>query len=108
MWADCAYILQELNDGEGQIIACLQDSRDMLLNPECADQVHKTMARASEDIRFNQMLADACLNDREQFCSSTQQVSCMLLLYAAVLDFASTSSILCLRCRQDALLLRIP
>ena len=44
------------------------------MNLQCKDQVHKVMARASEDIRFNQLLADACLNDREQFCGGTQQV----------------------------------
>lgn len=55
-------------------MSCLQDSRDMLMNMQCREQVHKVMARASEDIRFNQMLADACFNDREQFCSTTQQV----------------------------------
>ena len=32
------------------------------------------MARASEDIRFNQMLSEACLTDREVHCNSTQQV----------------------------------
>lgn len=67
--------LQELDESEGQIVSCLQDSRDMLMNMQCREQVHKVMARASEDIRFNQMLADACFNDREQFCSTTQQVS---------------------------------
>lgn len=72
-------VVQELDESEGQIVSCLQDSRDMLMEPQCRDQVHKAMARASEDIRFNQMLADACLNDREQFCSGTQQVSSVLL-----------------------------
>lgn len=67
-------MVQELDESEGQIVSCLQDSRDMLMNMQCRDQVHKMMARASEDIRFNQMLADACFNDREQFCSTTQQV----------------------------------
>ena len=66
--------MQELDEMEGQIAACLQDSRDMLMNSQCKDEVHQVMVRASEDIRFNQMLADACLNDRDKFCSNTQQV----------------------------------
>ena len=66
--------LQELDEMEGQIAACLQDSRDMLMNSQCKDEVHRVMVRASEDIRFNQMLADTCLNDRDKFCSTTQQV----------------------------------
>ncbi|KAL0029670.1 hypothetical protein WJX79_001318 [Trebouxia sp. C0005] len=69
----------ELDESEGQIVSCLQDSRDMLMNMQCQEQVHKVMARASEDIRFNQMLADACFNDREQFCSTTQQGSARVI-----------------------------
>lgn len=55
-------------------MACLQDYRDTLVNSKCRDEVHKVMARASEDIRFNQMLSEACLTDREVHCSTTQQV----------------------------------
>lgn len=55
-------------------MACLQDYRNSLFSSKCKDEVHKVMARASEDIRFNQMLSDACLTDREVHCNSTQQV----------------------------------
>ena len=75
IWVKSWVALQELDESEGQIVSCLQDSRDMLMNMQCREQVHKVMARASEDIRFNQILADACFNDREQFCSTTQQVN---------------------------------
>ena len=69
--------MQAMDDNEeGQIISCLQDSQPRLMNLECRDQVHKVMVRGSEDIRFNQLLADACLSDREQFCGTTQQVQC--------------------------------
>ena len=81
--------LQELDESEGQIVSCLQDSRDMLMNMQCQEQVHKVMARASEDIRFNQMLADACFNDREQFCSTTQQVSFDAAAAAALVHLSS-------------------
>ena len=67
-------LLQEVEESGGEIVACLQDSRNSLMDAQCRDEVHLVMARASEDIRFNQMLADACLHDREVFCSSTQQV----------------------------------
>lgn len=56
-------------------MACLQDFRSMLIDSKCRDEVHKVMARGSEDIRFNQMLSDACLGDREKHCNTTQQVS---------------------------------
>ena len=68
--------LQDLGDDESQIVSCLQDFRDTLWSKQCREEVHKVMARASEDIRFNQMLADDCYNDRAKFCSNTQQVSC--------------------------------
>ena len=55
-------------------MACLQDSRKLLVDSKCKDEVHKVMARASEDIRFNQMLSEACLTDREVHCNTTQQV----------------------------------
>lgn len=60
---------------EGSVIACLQDFRNMLMETKCQEQVHKMMALASEDIRFNQILSDACLSDRERFCKDTQQVT---------------------------------
>ena len=60
---------------EGSVIACLQDFRNMLMETKCQEQVHKMMALASEDIRFNQILSDACLSDRERFCKDTQQVA---------------------------------
>ncbi len=91
-WVKLWVALQELDESEGQIVACLQDSRDMLMNMQCREQVHKVMARASEDIRFNQMLADACFNDREQFCSTTQQVSIGAYAAAASLIYLSSCS----------------
>ena len=76
---------------EGSVISCLQDFRDMLMESTCQDQVHKMMALAAEDIRFNQILSDACLPDRERFCKDTQQVtyrrccSCQLVVLCIML-----------------------
>ena len=76
---------------EGSVISCLQDFRDMLMESTCQDQVHKMMALAAEDIRFNQILSDACLSDRERFCKDTQQVtyrlccSCQLVVLCIML-----------------------
>lgn len=55
-------------------MACLQDHRYTLIGSKCKEEVHKAIARASEDIRFNQMLSEHCLHDREQHCNTTQQV----------------------------------
>ena len=68
------FAVQELDESEGAIVACLQDHRDLLHSSKCKDEVHKVMTRASEDIRFNQMLSEACLTDREVHCNNTQQV----------------------------------
>ena len=103
IWVKSWVALQELDESEGQIVSCLQDSRDMLMNMQCREQVHKVMARASEDIRFNQMLADACFNDREQFCSTTQQVSFTLLLHL----FTCQAAHLLLLCLQSCIFDRI-
>ena len=104
-WVKSWVALQELDESEGQIVSCLQDSRDMLMNMQCREQVHKVMARASEDIRFNQMLADACFNDREQFCSTTQQVSFTLLLLLHL--FTCQAAYLLLFCVQSCTFDRI-
>ncbi|KAL0026108.1 hypothetical protein WJX79_000228 [Trebouxia sp. C0005] len=74
----CGWV-DDLGDSKGQIVSCLQDFRDTLMSMQCREQVHQVMARASEDMRFNQMLADACFNDREQFCSTTQQGSARVI-----------------------------
>lgn len=55
-------------------MACLQDHRNTLIEGKCREEVHKAIARASEDIRFNQMLSEHCLHDRELHCNTTQQV----------------------------------
>jgi Cysteine rich repeat len=47
---------------------CPQDFRTELTVPECAAAVAKGVERAAENIRFDERLADACFQDREQFC----------------------------------------
>lgn len=61
-------------DSDVSVIACLQDFRNSLMDEGCQQQVHKLMSLASEDVRFNQILSEACLSDRERFCKDTQQV----------------------------------
>lgn len=40
-----------------------------------AAQVHRKMSRASRDIRFDEILANACQDDRKQYCFDVQPVS---------------------------------
>lgn len=46
--------------------------------PAClAAQVHRKMTRASRDIRFDEILANACQDDRKEFCNDVQPVSAL-------------------------------
>ena len=59
---------------DARVIQCLQDYRDELVVPECKAQVHKLTERASQDIRFDEPLADACFEDRAKLCDGVQPV----------------------------------
>ncbi len=43
--------------------------RDEIENPSCKARVTKVKELAASDIRFDIPLAEACYNDRRQFCS---------------------------------------
>lgn len=66
--------MEELESGDARVIECLQDFRDELTTPECRDQVHLLTQRASQDIRMDEPLADACAEDRQKLCSDVQPV----------------------------------
>ena len=44
--------------------------RDEIRNPGCKSRVLKIMEYASSDIRFDVPLAEACFEDRQDFCQS--------------------------------------
>ena len=44
--------------------------RDDIMNPACKSRVLKIMEYASSDIRFDVPLAEACYEDRQDFCGS--------------------------------------
>ena len=72
---------------DARVIECLQDYRDELMQPECKAQVHKLTQRASQDIRFDEPLADACYDDRARLCDEVQPVSssCPLSPYVCLI-----------------------
>ena len=43
--------------------------RDEIRNPGCKARVQKIMEYAASDIRFDVPLADACYEDRQDFCA---------------------------------------
>lgn len=82
--ADAPWSVQDsLDNVEGfdaRVIQCLQDLKDELQQPQCKEEVHTLGKRASQDIRFDEPLADACYEDRARLCEGVQPVSRFLLL----------------------------
>lgn len=67
--------MESVEGYDARVIECLQDFKDELVQPECKAQVHKLTSRASQDIRFDEPLADACFEDRSRLCDEVQPVS---------------------------------
>ncbi|KAK9867536.1 hypothetical protein WJX84_008718 [Apatococcus fuscideae] len=70
----CAYEADSLDMSAGmdaRVSQCLQDYKEDIKSPACAKRVHKLIELASSDIRFDIPLADACHEDRVQFCGNT-------------------------------------
>ena len=71
----CMQDLLETVEGEdARVIQCLQDYREELTSSTCKQQVHKLTQRASQDIRMDEPLADACYEDRARLCQGVQPV----------------------------------
>lgn len=58
----------------GGVSCVTQDYRDELAAPACSKQVHILTQRATQDIRFDEPLADACYEDRSRLCDGVQPV----------------------------------
>lgn len=48
--------------------------REELKSSKCREEVHRRMKRAGRDIRFDDVLANACHEDRAHFCADVQPV----------------------------------
>nr|QOL01068.1 putative extracellular protein CSOL_002 [Pseudococcomyxa simplex] len=55
---------------DARVIQCLQDYREEIQSPACSARVQKIMEYASSDIRFDVPLAEACFEDRQEFCAN--------------------------------------
>ena len=53
---------------------CLQQYKEELKSDKCKAEVHRRMQRQSRDIRFDEVLANACFDDRAKFCDEVQMV----------------------------------
>ncbi|GFR44890.1 hypothetical protein Agub_g6234 [Astrephomene gubernaculifera] len=68
----CAYFgdLDDIDTYDSSVINCLQDYSGEIKNGECKAQVKKYLQLASQDIRFDVPLAEACFEDRQKFCAN--------------------------------------
>lgn len=55
-------------------INCLQQFKEELKSDKCRAEVHRRMQRAARDIRFDEVLATACHEDRTKYCVDVQPV----------------------------------
>ena len=96
----CSTSVKDMEEDEAKrssALKCLQQFRDELHSQECRDQVHRKMTRAARDIRFDDVLANACQEDRKQYCNDVQPVSgpvfCYNGFYALIVE--------CLHCGRE-------
>lgn len=58
---------------------CLQQYKEDLAGEKCRAEVHRRMVRASRDIRFDDQLAKACMDDRARHCQDIQPGSARVI-----------------------------
>ena len=71
--------LDSIAGWDGRVVECLQDYKDELVTPGCKKRVHKLTVRASQDIRMDEPLWDACFDDRAQLCPDVPAGSSRIL-----------------------------
>ena len=74
----CGRALEEMdNDDKVKKTAlnCLQQYNEELKSEKCKAEVHRRISRQARDIRFDEVLANACYEDRSKFCNDVQPVS---------------------------------
>jgi hypothetical protein len=58
---------------------CLQQYKEELRSDKCKAQIHRMSMRASRDIRFDEVLASACTEDRNKYCTDIQPGSARVI-----------------------------
>lgn len=74
----CGTSLEEMDNSDSVKqtgLNCLQQYKEELKSDKCKAEVHRRMSRAARDIRFDEVLANACYDDRAKFCNDVQPVS---------------------------------
>eukprot|EP00798_Chlamydomonas_sp_ICE-L_P019058 gene19058-25661_t len=108
--------MDEDNNVRDRGLQCLQQIREEIKSDACKSEVHRRMERASRDVRFDDVLASACAEDRAQFCNDVSPcalTTCWLVRFDDVLasacaedraqfcDEVSPGSARVIRCLQD-------
>ncbi|KAG1672451.1 hypothetical protein FOA52_013237 [Chlamydomonas sp. UWO 241] len=78
----CGSTLAEMDQNEKTkttTLNCLQQYEDELKDTACKAEVHRRTARASRDIRFDELLAEACQDDRAKHCSDVSAGSARVI-----------------------------
>ncbi|PNH09949.1 Golgi apparatus protein 1 [Tetrabaena socialis] len=73
----CAFFgdVDTLDTEDTSVIRCLQDYMNEITSAPCRSLVRKYKELASEDIRFDVPLAEACYEDRQRLCATVPPVS---------------------------------
>lgn len=78
----CGSTLEEMdNDDKVKTTAlnCLQSYKDELKSDGCKAEIHRRVSRQAKDIRFDEVLANACTEDRTTFCNDVQAGSARVI-----------------------------
>lgn len=73
----CGTTLKDMDEDEKTrrtALNCLTDYKEELKGAKCKAEVHRRLSRAARDIRFDEVLASSCMEDRNRFCSDVQPV----------------------------------
>ncbi|GFH19709.1 uncharacterized protein HaLaN_16706 [Haematococcus lacustris] len=80
---DTCGLTLEAMDGDEKLrrtgLNCLQQYKEELKSEMCRSEVHRRMSRAARDIRFDEVLASACYDDRSRFCNDVSAGSARVI-----------------------------
>uniref|UniRef100_A0A7R9V0N1 Golgi apparatus protein 1 n=1 Tax=Chlamydomonas euryale TaxID=1486919 RepID=A0A7R9V0N1_9CHLO len=98
--ATCGHSLESMDEDDkaggtltSTVLNCLQQYEDELKETECRAEVHRRKQRAARDIRLDEVLYEACSDDRTEFCADVKPGSARVI--RCLQDHRSTLSQSC-------------
>ena len=89
---------------DGRVTQCLVDYHSELQDQQCTQQVHRVMERASQDIRMDVALANACSEDRLRLCAGLQPVRPIPLVEGCLMHGRYESGCTCIGMKPSSAL----